>query len=108
MDSTAKIRALNDALRTLTGEGRMYVTAGIAALPPEEQARIMDRVFGFADFTPDNDPYGEHDFGSFEYAGKTIFWKIDCYDHDLDFGSPDPSDPTVTTRVLTVLLAEEY
>jgi hypothetical protein len=108
MDSTAKIRALNDALRTLTGEGRMYVTAGIAALPPEEQAAIMDRVFGFADFTPENDPYGEHDFGSFEHAGKTIFWKIDAYDRALKFGSPNPADEAVTTRVLTVLLAEEY
>jgi hypothetical protein len=108
MDSTAKIRALNDALRTLTGEGRICFTAGIAALPPEEQARIMDRVFGFADFTPDNDPYGEHDFGSFEHAGKTIFWKIDAYDRALKFSSPDPADEAVTTRVLTVLLAEEY
>ena len=66
------------------------------------------RVHGFTAFSPDNDPYGEHDFGSFEYAGKTIFWKIDCYDRDLDNGSPDPTDPAVTTRVLTVLLAEEY
>ena len=84
------------------------LTAGIAALPPKEQAAIMDRVFAFADFTPDNDPYAEHDFGSFEHAGKTIFWKIDCYDRALKFGSPDPADEAVTTRVLTVLLAEEY
>jgi hypothetical protein len=108
MDSTAKIRGLNDALRTLTGEGRIAVTAGIAALPPHEQSAILDRVFAFTAFTPDNDPYGEHDFGSFEHAGKTIFWKIDAYDRALKFGSPDPSDPAVTTRVLTVLLAEEY
>jgi len=108
MDPTAKIRELNDALRTLTGEGRVFVTAGISALSPEQQAEIMRRVFTFSAFTPDNDPYGEHDFGSFEYSGKTIFWKIDCYDRDLDFGSPDPSDEAVTTRVLTVMLAEEY
>jgi hypothetical protein len=83
MDPTAKIRVLNDALRNLTGKGRVFVTAGISALPSEEQAEIMMRVHGFTAFTPDNDPYGEHDFGSFEYAGKTIFWKIDCYDRDL-------------------------
>jgi hypothetical protein len=65
-------------------------------------------VFKFSDFTPDNDPHGEHDFGSFEHAGKSIFWKIDCYDRDLNFGSPNPADPNVTARVLTVLLAEEY
>ena len=108
MDSTAKIRALNDALRTLTGEGKTYVTAGIAALPDAQQAEIMRRVFTYADFRPRNDPYGEHDFGTFEYDGKTIFWKIDYYDRELKFGSPDPANEAVTTRVLTVMLAEEY
>jgi hypothetical protein len=109
MDSTARIRELNDAFRTaFAGQRRVFVTAGIAALPPDDQAEIMRRVHAFDAFSPDNDPYGEHDFGSFEYASKTIFWKIDCYDRDLDNGSPDPSDPSVTTRVLTVLLADEY
>jgi enolase len=108
MDPTAKIRALNDALRELTGSGRIFVTAGIAALSPDEQVEIMRRVHSFTAFTPDNDPYGEHDFGSFDYDGKTIFWKIDLYDRDLESGSPDPADEAVTTRVLTVLLVEEY
>ena len=108
MDSTAKIRELNDALRTLTGEGRFCFTAGISALPPQQQAKIMERVFDFSEFTPESDPHGEHDFGSFEHADKTIFWKIDYYDRDLKFGSPDPADPAATMRVLTVLLAEEY
>jgi hypothetical protein len=105
----AKIRALNDALRAIAaGNGRIYVTAGVAALAMRDQVEIMARVQGFSAFTPDNDPYGEHDFGSFEYAGKTIFWKIDYYDRELELGSPDPSDESVTTRVLTVMLAEEY
>ena len=109
MDSTARIRELNDAFRTrLSGTGRLFMTAGVAALPPEQQEAIMHYVRTSTDFTPESDPHGEHDFGSFEHAGKTIFWKIDCYDRDLKFGSPDPADPAVTTRVLTVLLAEEY
>jgi hypothetical protein len=109
MDSTAKIRELNDAFRTaFDGQGHIFVTAGIAALSADEQVEIMRRVHSFVAFTHDNDPYGEHDFGSFDFAGKTIFWKIDCYDHDLNWGSPDPADPKVTTRVLTVMLAEEY
>jgi Protein of unknown function (DUF3768) len=109
MNKTIKIRALNDALRAIAaGNGRIYVTAGIAALPMQDQVEIMSRVREFADFTADNDPYGQHDFGSFEYSGKKIFWKIDYYDRQLEFGSPDPSDESVTTRVLTVLLAEEY
>ncbi|MGH6673788.1 MAG: DUF3768 domain-containing protein [Xanthobacteraceae bacterium] len=108
MDSTAKIRELNDALRSLTGEGRIVFTAGISALPSPQQAEIVNRVFAFSDFTPDNDPHGEHDFGRIEFAGTSIFWKIDYYDRDLKFGSPDPADEAVTTRVLTVMLAEEY
>jgi hypothetical protein len=109
MDSTAKIRALNDALREIAaGNGRVYVTAGIAALPMRDQVQIMWRVQGFSDFAPDNDPYGEHDFGCIEYDGKKIFWKIDYYDRQMKFGSPDPADESVTTRVITVMLAEEY
>jgi len=68
----------------------------------------MRRVFTFSDFSADNDPHGEHDFGSFECVGRTIFWKIDCYDRELNNGSADPANEAVTTRVLTVLLAEEY
>jgi len=109
MDSTARIRELNDAFRMrFIGDGHMFMSDGVAALPPDQQFKILQRVHGFHAFTPNNDPHGEHDFGSFEYAGKTIFWKIDCYDRDLNYGSPDPSDENVTTRVLTVMLAEEY
>jgi hypothetical protein len=97
----------NDSLRR-QGLGRDFITAGIAALPDEDQAAILDRVRSFDDFTPENDPHGEHDFGAFEHQGRRIFWKIDAYDRDLRFGSPDPADPAVTRRVLTIMLAEEY
>ena len=109
MDSTAIIRYLNDAFRTaMCGHGEVCSTPGIPALSEDEKTEVMRRVHCFIAFTPDNDPHGEHDFGSFEYAGKTIFWKLDCYDRDLNYGSPDPADENVTTRVLTVMLAEEY
>lgn len=62
----------------------------------------------FADFSEENDPHGEHDFGSFRYNGELIYWKIDYYDKAMEFGSPDPADPAVTTRILTILLAEEW
>ena len=43
-----------------------------------------------------------------DMQAETIFWKFDYYDVDLQMHSPDPSDPTVTTRVLTIMLADEY
>jgi len=104
-----RIRELNDAFRTrMAGSGRLFLTAGISHKSPDEQAEIMRLVFEFSEFTEDNDPHGEHDFGAFDFAGERIFWKIDCYDRDMKFGSPDPADPMVTTRVLTILLADEY
>ncbi len=56
----------------------------------------------------DNDPHGEHEFGNFELAGRTFFFKIDAYDTEMRYGSPDPADPAKTTRVLTIMLADEY
>jgi hypothetical protein len=88
---------------------RIMMTRGITALPPLLQISIAAEVRNFNDFTEDNDPHGEHDFGAFdiEGAGK-IFWKIDYYDSDLQYGSEDPADPQKTTRVLTIMLASEY
>ena len=82
------------------------ITQGVQAL--DDVPSVLDQVRRFDTSTLDNDPYGEHDFGSFRYAGETIFWKFDCYDVDLQMHSPDPSDPAVTTRVLTIMLADEY
>ena len=105
---TSLIRALNDALRqTLTG-GRAVITPGVAALGQAAVARIIKTIAVYDDFCQANDPYGEHDFGAFEADGRTIFFKIDCYDRDLNYGSPDPANPAVTERVLTIMLAEEY
>ncbi len=106
--STNPLAAINDAFRRHPVSGQMVATAGIIALGETALPEILQRVRDFTDFTTDNDPYGEHDFGAFEWGGKRIFWKIDCYDRDMRFGSPDPLDPSVTTRVLTILLASEW
>jgi hypothetical protein len=105
---TLPIAELNDAFRMSLFGGDVYLTRGISALPISAQEEIVGRVRAFDAFGPDNDPYGEHDFGSFEYSGRSIFWKIDCYDTKLEWGSPNPADPAVTRRVLTILFAEEY
>jgi hypothetical protein len=106
--STEKIRELNDTFRTSMTGGRVMLTAGVDALPSDVKALVIRRVATYSDFTPDNDPHGEHDFGNFTLAGRTFFWKIDYYDAALEFGSEDPADPQKTTRVLTIMLAEEY
>lgn len=102
------IQRLNDALRqTFTG-GRVMMTDGINALPNDVKAKVLSGVRSFNDFTKDNDPHQEHDFGSFSVNGERCFWKIDYYNRSLDGGSEDPADPAVTTRVLTIMLASEY
>jgi hypothetical protein len=84
------------------------MTPGIAALGSEAVERIVKTIAVFDDFHHDNDPHQEHDFGSFEVDGRTIFFKIDYYDKSLSMHSPDPSDPSVTQRVITVMMADEY
>lgn len=104
--NAAKIAALNDQARQSFTGCRVVITQGVQTM--SDVPKILDLVRWFDAFTPDNDPYGEHDFGSFRCAGETIFWKFDYYDMDMGMHSPDPSDPAVTTRVLTVMLADEY
>jgi hypothetical protein len=113
--NTERSRELNDAVRStdtaigaLLANGQLVVTRGVAAHGNDFVNRALSAVRRFRDFGPDNDPYGEHDFGIFQLDGKTLNWKIDYYDTTLEWGSPDPSDPAVTRRVLTILLAEEY
>lgn len=107
--SSDRIRELNDAQRTSgPSVGTWLVTAGVQALGAAAVGQAIAEVQRFDVFTPDNDPYGEHDFGIFKLAGQTVYWKIDYYDLDLLYGSPDPTDPAVTKRVLTILLASEY
>jgi hypothetical protein len=103
-----KIRVLNDNFRTTFIGGQLYLTIGVAELPIDVKAQALLMVKTFKDFTGDNDPHGEHDFGSFEVAGEKFFWKIDYYDLDCRYGSEDPIDPEKTRRVLTIMLAEEY
>lgn len=108
-DTTKKIAGLNDLCRTAMGvAGRLVQTSGISALPMADQSAIREKVENFDDFTADNDPHGERDFGAFEHNGERIFWKIDYYDATLSMGSEDPSDPNKTVRVLTIMLASEY
>lgn len=104
-----KIARLNDRARAAMGLAcRLVQTPGINALSPQDQSKIREKVETFNAFTPEDDPYGEHDLGTFEHQERRILWKIDYYDKDLMFESEDPANAFKTTRVLTIMLAEEY
>jgi Protein of unknown function (DUF3768) len=103
-----RIALLNDAFRKTFSGGKIMMTAGVDALPDMVKAAALQKVADFQEFSDDNDPYSEHDFGSFELVSRRFFWKIDYYDKRCEFGSDDPADPDKTTRVLTIMLAEDY
>ena len=86
------IRTANDVFRrTLTG-GDIFTTPGINTLGIDANLEILTQIRQFTDFHSDNDPYGEHDFGSIVYNQQKLYWKIDYYDNQLHGGSPDPAN----------------
>ena len=105
---TERIRALNDELRQYLLGGLAVITPGVAALGQQAVERIVKTIAVYDDFCHANDPHEEHDFGSFEAEGQKILFKIDYFDKTLTYHSPDPSDPSVTERVITIMLADEY
>lgn len=68
----------------------------------------MVTVQAFEGFNENNDLYDEHDFAIIESKGERYFFKIDYYDKDYRYGSPDPSDATLTRRVLTIGHMSDY
>jgi hypothetical protein len=101
-----KIRLLNDEFRTGLKGGPIMLTQGISERC--DASLILLAVKTFDNFNDANDPHHEHDFGAIEVGEQTVFWKIDYYARDLEHGSPDATNPEITTRVLTVMLASEY
>ena len=104
---TQRIRALNDQLRQNLATGVAVMTPGVAALGEEATARIIKTITTFDDFCHANNPYENHDNGSFEADGRTVFFKIDHYERPPDSPSPGPVDQRDRVRVITVMLAEE-
>ena len=113
----ALIAAQNDAfrccvLRTAPAadapQGQFVMTPGVAALGPDAQLALSRRVAAFDAFNADSDPHGCHEMGVIDFQGTTVWFKIDLYDVDYQYGSPEPSDPEQTRRILTLLLPSEY
>lgn len=106
--TTTRIQELNDQLRVKGQGGVVLMTYGIAGLGGSLVAMIFKAVSEFNQFSEDNDPWGEHDCALLTVEGVKVLWKIDYYDRQRRFHSPDPSDPKVTVRVMTVMRADEY
>src|SRR3989442_1665544 len=112
--SSEQIRALNDAFRTQPFIGaalasdELVITRGVADYGNDFADRAVTAVRRFSNFTEDNDPYGEHDFGSFDLDAVKLFWKIDYYDRKLEYGSPRPPRPCGSRRGLTNLSGQKY
>jgi len=108
INSVGIVRQLNDDLRQRGRGGRVLITNGVGALTVPEVDAVFAAITTFDKFDENNDPYSEHDFGCVDVGDHRIMWKIDYYDRQRQHGSPNPADPSVTCRVMTVMLAEEY
>ena len=115
------VQLKNDAFRKAVmfapqPDGKAVMTKAIASLGSMACAWIYKQIAEFEAFTPDNDPYGEHDFGSVtvsvsdlmtgEAETHKVFWKIDYYaDATMQYGTADHLN---AYRVLVIMFAEEY
>jgi hypothetical protein len=104
----AKIRDLNDLLRKTFVGGLLVMTRSVACLDQRTKDDLISAVQRFNAFDEKNDPYAEHDFGKVLVHGQAFYFKIDYYDRSMEMHSPDPSNPTVTKRVLTIMKPEDY
>ena len=83
-------------------------TLGVQNLSHETRGQVVEAIRVFNKFEEGNDPYGEHDFGSVEVLGDKFFFKIEYYDPTMEHHSENPADPNRTSRVMTIMRAEEY
>lgn len=80
-EKTARIRELNDELRTKGHalNGRVVVMGGLTNESREKHHSVFEAVAKFDAWTTGDDPYGEHDFGKVVVDGEAFIWKIDYY-----------------------------
>ena len=107
-ERTQKIAELNDTFRKTGQGGTFLLTRGVVNLPGMNFLALIKALAAFDRFDDGNNPYGERDFGDVDFGGTYLLWKIEYYDLEMEHASPDPTDPAVTKRVMTVMLPEEY
>lgn len=96
-DRTARIVITAACLATLAGEGGL--ASEILA-----QAAVMAAVRRYV-FKPEDGC--ERARGDLVLAGHAVRFTIDYYDLSLEWGSENPADPPVTTRVMTIMLPSD-
>lgn len=97
------IALLNDRLRKTGKGGAIVVTRNVMSLAGFDAQTLAETIAVYDCFDAHNDPHGERDFGDLKLWGADLLWKIDYYDTYVEFGLDDPTDPSKTTRVLTVM-----
>ena len=110
---TKRIRHLNDRLRQdflygVHGDNSVVVTSGVIAMGDPFVKAAMRAVANYATFTPECDPWDEHNFGAMPIGPKTVLFKIDYFDLDMRFAAENPAVASQTKRVLTIMLQDEY
>lgn len=108
VERRATIARLNDHFRFTGEDGWIFLSAGVSAFLVPTKDVIVHAVRLFDAFTPENDPFGEHDFGALTVEQHRIAWKITYYRRDHSQADTDPANAATTKRVLTIMLAEEY
>jgi Protein of unknown function (DUF3768) len=71
------IREANDEFRTTFRGGDVVLTASVADLPDMVKSSALQLVADFKDFNEENDPFEEHDYGSFNHCNREFFFKIE-------------------------------
>lgn len=114
-ETTKRVARLNDIFRASILKpvseqclGKIFCTASIMALPEEDINHIAEKVSLFDNFNEGNDPYGEHDFGSFIFNDDKVYWRIDYEDPSLEYQPKDKSEPNEPNRILTIMFSYEW
>jgi hypothetical protein len=103
MDPRAAIIALNDQFRTTFKGGRVQMTPSVYQLDDRLRGRALSVLARYSKFDADS----EHDWGTFIFAGFSFEWRIEYRAANGSGASPDPADPRMTLRVLTLYTMDD-
>jgi Protein of unknown function (DUF3768) len=94
----SKIIELNDRFRSTFKGGRVQMSRSVYELEPRLRGRALWVLSKYKKFDPDS----EHDWGTFIFGGYAFEWWIEYRSTAGLDQSPDPANPDMTFRVLTL------